>query len=122
MNTTPSVAAQVIVTVIPIVGIVAGAVVVFFYLYWNHSMKMMMIEKGLFQKQQKSYDIMTFSLLAGLLLACIGLGLFLFFYLMEGMSYSVLGGLIPLSIGLSFIIFFILKKVISKNNDGMENR
>ena len=40
-----STAAEVIVTIIPIVGIVFGCLVIYFYLYWNHKQKLFMIEK-----------------------------------------------------------------------------
>ena len=44
MGSIPSAAAQVLIMVIPIVGIVMGSVVVFFYLLWRHKQNMMMIE------------------------------------------------------------------------------
>src|SRR4030066_220883 len=63
----PSTAAQVLITVIPIVGIVMGSVVLFFFLYWHHQQKVMLIEKGQYRKIEFDFD--TFSLFAGLLLA-----------------------------------------------------
>lgn len=104
MESVPSAAAQVMVTVIPIVGIVMGSVVIFFYLMWRHKQRMLMIEKGMTPQQQ--FDISTFSLLAGLLNLSVGLVLTLFFLLKEGASYSALGGLVPLSVGLSLVIFY----------------
>ena len=47
MQSIPSAAAQILIMVIPIVGIVMGSVVVFFYLLWRHKQHTMMIEKGL---------------------------------------------------------------------------
>ncbi|HUX50016.1 MAG TPA: DUF6249 domain-containing protein [Spirochaetia bacterium] len=104
MNSVPSAAAQIMVTVIPIVGIVMGCVVVFFYLLWRHKQRMLMIEKGMSPYQP--FDISTFSLLAGLLNLIVGAVLSIFFLLKSGASYSLLGGLIPFSIGLSLIIFY----------------
>ncbi|MDY6934448.1 MAG: DUF6249 domain-containing protein [Spirochaetota bacterium] len=106
MESVPSVAAQIIVTIIPIVGIVAGFTIFFFYMLWDHKRKVLMIEKGI---EQKSLDLESLSLLSGLILFAIGLSLTLFFYIKEGISYSILGGLFPLSIGLSLIIFFVTK-------------
>jgi hypothetical protein len=108
MNGTPSVAAQIIVTIIPIVGIVMGAVVIFFYLLWAHKEKMTLIAKGGYQP--RIFDLYVFSLLAGMLLLSVGLILSVFIAAMDGMSYSLLGGLIPLSLGVSFIIFYGLGK------------
>ncbi len=115
MNSTPSVAAQIIVTVVPIVGIVTGCTVIFFYLLWSFKMKMAMLEKGLYQRPK--FDLDSFSLLAGLLLFCVGLGMLIFFYIKEGWTYSILGGIIPASVGLSLLVFFVIKTVMNKNGD-----
>lgn len=106
MDATPSAAAQILIAIIPTVGIVAGAVVIFFYLYWNNKQRMLLIEKNLIQK--RSFDLVIFSILTGLILLGIGLSLTLFFFLKEGLSYSLLGGLIPLSIGISLIVFYMM--------------
>jgi hypothetical protein len=114
MNNLPSTAAQVIVTIIPIVGIVMGCGVVFFYLLWNFQAKKSMIEKGIYKKTE--FDIDTFSLFSGLILTGIGISLLLFFYLKQGLSYGILSGLIPCSVGLSLIAFFILRLGAFKKN------
>jgi hypothetical protein len=108
MNQTPSAAAQILVAVIPTVGIVAGSVVIFFWMLWAHRQRMLMIEKD--QLQRRSFDLQAFSLLTGLLLFGIGASLMLFFLLKEGLSYGVLSGIIPLSIGASLIVFFIIRR------------
>lgn len=109
----PSAAAQVIVTIIPIVGIVFGCLVIFFYLYWNHKQKLFMIEKGIYEK--KNLDLDAFSLFAGLLLFFIGVSLVAFFVVMEGLSYGLLSGLIPLAIGLSLLMFFFIRLRTKRN-------
>ena len=116
MQSLPSTAAQIIVTIIPVVGIIAGCSVIFFYLLYNHTEKMLMIEKGLTKKNV--FDIEMFSLFTGLLLIGFGLSLTIFFHVKEGMSYSALSGIIPLSCGMSLILFFIIRdKMIKKSND-----
>jgi len=110
----PSIAAQVIVTIIPIVGIVMGCTVVFFYLLWSYKLKVHMIEKGIFTRVP--FDMDTFSLLAGLVLFILGLVLTIFFLVKDGFSYDVLSGLIPVSIGVSLLIFFIVRFKIKSNN------
>lgn len=101
-------AAQIIVSIIPIVGIVMGAVVAFFYLLWSHREKVRLIERGLYQP--KKVDIDLFCLLAGLLLASVGLVLSSLFLVIEGASYALLGGLIPFAAGASFLVFFVLRR------------
>lgn len=109
MNT-PSIAAQILIAVIPTVGIVMGSVVVFFYLLWNHRRKTLLIRQGI--KPDPSFDLVTFSLLAGLLNIGVGFVLSLFFLLKDGIQYGLLGGLIPLSVGISLTVFyFICKKL-----------
>ena len=110
----PSTAAQVIVSIIPIVGIVMGSIVIFFYLLWGYKLKVHMIEKGLYSVVP--FDMDTFALLSGLILFILGLVLIVFFLIKDGFSYGVLSGLIPLSIGLSLLIFFTVRmKMKSKD-------
>jgi hypothetical protein len=101
-------AAQILVAIIPIVGIMMGAVITFFYLLWSHREKVRLIERGLYEP--KRIDIDLFCLLAGLLLASIGLVLSILFLVLEGASYALLGGLIPFAAGVSFLAFFVLRR------------
>jgi hypothetical protein len=91
MQNSPSEAAQILVTIIPIVGIVMGAVVLFLYLIFNHRQRMLMIEKGQFRRLVIDYQALA--LLTGLLTLGIGLSLTVFFYFKDGFAYSVLSGL-----------------------------
>ncbi|MDX9897369.1 MAG: hypothetical protein RBT62_00485 [Spirochaetia bacterium] len=99
-------ASKVIISVIPIVGIVMGAVVVFFYILWNHREKMLMIEKGSYSPGP--FDLYTFSLLSGILLVAVGLTLTTVFIVAASTGYTLLGGLIPLSVGVGFLAFYTL--------------
>jgi len=103
MNSVPSEAAQVLITVIPIVGISTAGVVVFFWLLWHHRRTSLLIKSGLYQKTQ--FDLDSFSILAGLLLSFIGIALTVFLVILEGRSLSLLGGIIPLAIGLALLVF-----------------
>ena len=108
---TPS-AAQIILSLVPIVGIVMGAVLAFFYLLWAHREKVRLIERGLYE--QRRLDLDTFCLLAGLLLLSVGAVLSVLFIVVEGASYALLGGLIPFAAGISLLLFFMLRR----NRDG----
>jgi uncharacterized membrane protein YidH (DUF202 family) len=104
MNTAmTSPAAQVVVAVIPIVGIVIGGIVVFFYLLWRHHEVKLQIQKGTYAPRE--LNIKMFALLAGLLLVCVGLMLSILFALLDGLSYTLLGGLIPTAIGIGLLVF-----------------
>lgn len=108
MDNSTVAAAQVIISIIPIVGIVMGSVVVFFFLLWSHRRRLRMIERGLVPASH--FDIDAFSLLAGLVNLAVGGVISLFFLIKEGFSYGLLGGLIPLSVGLSLIAFFFIRR------------
>jgi hypothetical protein len=112
---TLSVAAQIIVTVIPIAGIVSSAGVIFFYIYYNHKQKMLMIEKGALKKVK--FDLETFSLFTGMILFAIGLCLTIFFKIKEGVSYSLLSGIIPLSCGISLICYYCVRIFVNTKSD-----
>jgi hypothetical protein len=103
-----SAAAQVIISIIPIVGIVMGAAVVFFYLLWSHRQKMLLIKTGNYSRPD--FDLLSFSLLAGLLLVCVGVSLTVFLAVVQGLNYTLLGGVIPLSIGVGLLVFFGMKQ------------
>ncbi len=103
MERIPSVAAQIIITIIPIVAIVMGCLVIFFYLLWHHKRNVMLIKAGHYQKP--NFNVYTFSLLTGLLLFSVGLTLTVFLSLLSGFNYSLLGGVIPLSIGIGMLSY-----------------
>lgn len=106
MNQITSVAAQVIISIVPIVGIAFGAVVIFFYLLWRHHETKLQIKTGTFIP--KNFNFAAFSLLTGLLLTGIGLMITTVFAIIDGFSYAILGGLIPLIIGIGFLLFYFI--------------
>jgi hypothetical protein len=112
----PSIAAQIIITIIPIVGIVMGGIVLFFFLYWNYKQRLLMIEKG--QNYRREFDLNSFSLFSGLVLTSIGTCLVIFFLILEGFTYPVLSGLIPLALGVSLIVFYVIR--VNMNGNGKE--
>lgn len=101
---TASVAAQVVISVIPIVAIVMGCVVIFFYLLWSHREKVLLIRNGAYSPA--IVDLNTYALLAGLLLTCVGLVLSILFLAIDGFSFSLLGGLIPFALGVGLLVFY----------------
>jgi len=105
--------AQVIVSIIPIVGIVMGSVVIFFYLLWNHRRKTLLIKAG--QYSRPSFDLLSFSLLSGLLLSSVGIALTVLLSIIEGASYGLLGGIIPLSMGIGLTSYFVIRRGEKKN-------
>jgi hypothetical protein len=107
MEQISSSSAQLIIALIPLVGVVMGAVVIFFYLLWNHRRRILLIKAG--QYNRPPFDMRAFSLLAGLLLSCVGLALTVFLAIVTGPTYGLLGGIIPLSMGAGLLVYFGLK-------------
>ncbi len=104
METHFSAAAQVLISLIPIVGIVFAGTVIFFALLWHHRENSLKIRQG--QSTPREYNLKASSLFIGLCLIAVGLVLTVMFALLQGLSYILLGGLIPLAIGIVCIIFY----------------
>ena len=108
MQGTWSNAAQVIIAIIPITGIVMGSVVIFFYLLWYHKRRTLLIQAG--QYNPPEFDFLSFSLLAGLLLTAVGVVLTVFLIIALWVSFALLGGLIPLACGIGLLAYYRIKK------------
>ena len=108
MEQISSAAAQVIIAIIPIVGIVMGTIVVFFYLLWNHRRRTLLIKAGHFNRPV--FDLLAFSLLAGLLLSSVGVTLTVFLAIVTGPTYGLLGGIIPLAMGIGLLAYYYLNR------------
>ncbi|HUX39234.1 MAG TPA: hypothetical protein VMV44_15145 [Rectinemataceae bacterium] len=102
-----SLAAQVLISSIPIVGILLGSVVVFFWLLWNHRERKLLIQQGVWTPVH--FDVDTVSLLSGLLLVTVGFVLTVLIFIVDGLGYSLLGGLMPLSSGFALLVFVRLR-------------
>ena len=100
-------AVEVIIAVIPIVGIAMGATLVFFSLLWHHRERVLQIKTGRYEK--KAFDFSTYSLLGGLVLTAVGTVLSIFFAILTAKNPnalpSLLGGLLPLAVGISLLLF-----------------
>ena len=112
MNWT-SAAAQILIAIIPIVGIVMGSVVIFFYLLWIHRRRTLLIKAG--QYKRPEFDLLSFSLLSGLLLSSVGIALTILLSITEGASYGLLGGIIPLSLGIGLLANYLIKSFDKRN-------
>ena len=108
MERISSAAAQVIISIIPIVGIVMGSMVIFFYLLWNHRQKTLLIKAGHYGRPD--FNLLSFSLLCGLLLGSVGVALTVLLSIIEGASYGLLGGIIPLSMGIGLLAYYVIKR------------
>ena len=97
-------AAQIIIAIIPIVGIVMGSIVVFFYIFWNHKHTVLLIKSDLWVKPH--FNLNAFCLLTGLLLSSVGLALTVFLSIFIGLNLGLLGGIIPLALGVGLLAYY----------------
>ncbi|MDR3312632.1 MAG: hypothetical protein LBS64_05820 [Spirochaetaceae bacterium] len=100
-------AAQILISVTPIVGIVIGGVVIFFYLLWRHREISLQIKTGTYR--ENGFKLRLFALLTGLLLMGVGFVLTVVIILVSGVSYTLLGGLIPSGLGIGLLVFYRLR-------------
>ena len=97
-------AAQVIVSIIPIVGLVLVFVLIFFALLWHHREVKLQIKNDTYAPFEFNWQAFTF--LSGLSLVAVGFVLSVMFYAIKGLSWGLLGGLIPFALGIVFLIFY----------------
>lgn len=118
MDPNISPAVQILVALIPIVGIVCGATVIFFALLWRHrEIKLRIINNSY---KPVNFKFRVFSLLTGLFLTAVGLVLSVMFILLHGISWAALGGLIPLATGIALLVFYKINPDFSQDT-GNEN-
>lgn len=101
-------AAQVIISLIPLTGIIFTTVLIFFALLWHHHETKMLILKGLYTP--KKFNLNAFSLLAGLCLIGTGLVLTVLFALLSGLTWALMSGLLPLATGIALTVFSFINK------------
>lgn len=106
MNSIISPAAQVIIAVIPILGIAIAGTVILLAILWNHTEHKMRIQKGIPENHDFNYK--AYFLLIGLLLTAVGFSLTVFFIILAGKSNAILGGLIPFTTGIALLLFYKL--------------
>lgn len=107
-----STAAQILITILPIVAVVSVSVLLFFFLLWRHREVMCRIKANNYTHH--IFNFKVFSLLCGILLAAVGAVLTAVFFVATKNVYALLGGLIPLALGIGLLIFYA---VIKNNKD-----
>ena len=96
--------AQVIISIVPIVGITFAAIIVFFALLWKHRENKLKIMNGTFK--EINFNLEIFSLFTGLCLLGVGVVITGIFLLLKPNSFVILGGLVPFSLGITLLIFY----------------
>lgn len=100
-------APQVLISIVPILGVVMGTTLLFFFLLWKYRINRELVQTGQYQPSFWN-NLRTLTLLIGSLSFSIGLPLSILFFAVDGVSYTALGGLIPLFTGIGFIMFYVI--------------
>ena len=105
-------AAQVIMSLFPIIGVIMATFLLFFYILWHHKQTILMIKNVIYSPSK--LDFLNICLLSGLLLLILGFVLTVFFIIIQTSYYALLLGLIPFSVGLSLLLYY---KFSNKNKE-----
>lgn len=100
-------AAEIILSIVPLIGIVFGSVLFFFFFLWQYKLKKERIRAGTYTPVFARY-FRAFSLLIGCLSIAVGVPMTFVFLLLDGKSYALLGGIIPLSSGIGLLLFYFI--------------
>lgn len=100
-------ASQVLLSLVPVLGVVLGCTLLFFFFLWQYRIRRELIRTGQYTPVFVT-NIRVLSLLIGLLAIFSGLPMTVLFYLLEGVSYALLGGVLPLFAGIAFLLFYYL--------------
>ncbi len=107
--------AQILLSLVPLLGIIAGTLVLIVFIRHYFATRQQMIQAGRFPTPTLQY-LRSLALLGGILAIASGLPLTVLFLLVEGVSYPLLGGLIPLCAGIGLLIFFSLSRTESESD------
>lgn len=114
-----NIAAQIIISLVPIVGITLAAVLIFFALLWRHRETKLRIQKGTYSPIK--FNLSAFSLLLGLVLVGIGSVLSILFFLITGVTWGLMSGLLPLGVGISLLIYYNINKKNKSKDQPKDN-
>ena len=87
MSGQPVAAAQIIIAVVPIVGIVMAGVLIFFYLFWRNKQIICQIQTKTYTPIK--FNLSGFCLISGILLLMIGGVLTVLFSIIDGVSCGI---------------------------------
>ncbi len=98
---------KLVIALIPVIGILSGSFVIFYFLKWYFEYKKFLINANLYQPFRIK-DFRLLILLISILSIASGIPLTIVFIFVYGISLPVLGGAIPLSIGIGLFVFYII--------------
>jgi hypothetical protein len=105
-------ASQIILSLVPLIGVLFGTFLFFSLFYFYHKQKMLMIEQKLYKPIRLNWSLIM--VLAGFIIFLAGVAITLVFILNRDFGHELLGGLIPFAVGLAILLtYFVSNKVNS---------
>ena len=102
-------ASDILLSLVPLLGVVFGATLLFFFLLWQYRLRKELIRVGR-TAPEFMVNIRLISLLVGLLGVFAGVPLTALFYAIDGLSYALLGGVLPLFAGVGLLLFYAMTR------------
>ena len=100
-------AGDILLSLVPMIGIIFGTTLLFFYFYWQYQQKKELIRHD--QYVPPGFDRWrSVCLLIGCLSSVIGMAMSVLFLLLSGISPALFGGLVPFAVGIGFLFFYFL--------------
>ncbi len=108
-----STSAQIIMSVVPILGVICSCVVLVVFIRWYFRFQTHLLKEGQYKGSVHVDELNAHSLLLllGIVSSFLGLPIGILFYMVNGVSYSVLNGIIPFFSGLGMITYYILRSL-----------
>lgn len=104
-----SLTSQVLISLVPIIGVLLGTFLFFSLFYFYHKQKVLLIEKGLFKPIRINWSLAL--VLTGMALMMTGVSITTVFLINKKTGLELLGGLVPLGVGIAlFSSYFIIRK------------
>jgi len=96
---------RIILSLVPALGVVFGSVLLFFFFFWQYSLRKEVIRAGLY-RPSSFRNFRVFCLLVGSLAFFVGLPMTILFFALQGLTFALLGGVIPLGAGVGLLVFY----------------
>ncbi len=104
-------AAQIILAVVPIIGVLFGAALFFSLFYFYHKQKMLMIEKEIYKPLRLNWNLIF--IVSGFIFMLSGVAITVVFIINGSTGYELLGGGVTLGVGVAIILSYILSSKVS---------
>lgn len=102
-------AAQILLALVPVIAIVFGSALLFFFVLWNYKLKRELIKSGQYTHTTVQ-NLRMLSLLMGIMSTAVGFPMTILFSIIEGINYMLLGGVIPMFVGIGLLVFYIFSR------------